>query len=470
MKNIRTRFAPSPTGFIHLGNIRSALYPWAFARHNKGEFILRIEDTDLERSSSEAVDVIIQGMQWLGLDIDNEQGEIFYQTKRLDIYKTAVQDMLDKGLAYYCYTSIQELDSLREQQIAQNLKPKYDGKWRPEIGKILPPIPENIKPVVRFKNPLEGLVTWNDCVKGTISIANEELDDFIIARADGMPTYNFCVVIDDLDMKITHVIRGDDHVNNTPRQINILKALNKEIPTYAHLPTVLNEQGEKMSKRNGAMHVMSYKEEGYLPQAIINYLARLGWSHGNDEIFTTQQFIQWFNLDNLGSSAAQFNSEKLNWLNAQYIKNTPDIELAKLAKPFFEQKKYSISDRYLEIINLLKSRSSTLKELANNASIFNEINRDTDEYRELEAQYITPNIIPVIQDLSKQLQLIEWNSQNISDCLKLILKKHDLKMPALAMPIRVLTVGTINTPAIDKVLDILGQNKVIQSLSGLSCY
>ncbi|MFZ9285380.1 MAG: glutamate--tRNA ligase, partial [Burkholderiaceae bacterium] len=301
--NTRTRFAPSPTGFIHLGNIRSALYPWAFARSTGGAFILRIEDTDLERSTQAAVDVILEGMQWLGLTPDEGP---YYQMQRMDRYREALAQMQAQGLVYPCYMSVAELDALRERQMAAKQKPRYDGTWRPEPGKTLPPVPEGVKPVLRFRNPLDGVVAWDDKVKGRIEIRNDELDDLVIARpaqdgeAVGTPTYNFCVVVDDIDMGITHVIRGDDHVNNTPRQINIFRALGKEPPVYAHLPTVLNEQGEKMSKRNGAKPVTQYRDEGYLPDAMVNYLARLGWSHGDDEIFSREQFLQWFDLDHLG--------------------------------------------------------------------------------------------------------------------------------------------------------------------------
>ncbi len=298
-QRVRTRFAPSPTGFIHLGNIRSALYPWAFARATGGDFILRIEDTDVERSSQAAVDVILEGMQWLGMEPDEGP---FYQMQRMDRYKEVLAQMQAQGLVYPCYMSVAELDALRERQMQAKQKPRYDGTWRPEEGKTLPPVPEGVQPVLRFRNPVGGSVVWEDKVKGRIEIQNDELDDLVIARPDGTPTYNFCVVVDDIDMAITHVIRGDDHVNNTPRQINIFRALGKEPPVYAHLPTVLNEQGEKMSKRNGAKPVTQYRDEGYLPEAMVNYLARLGWSHGDDEIFSREQFLEWFDLDHLGAA------------------------------------------------------------------------------------------------------------------------------------------------------------------------
>src|ERR1700726_392836 len=308
---VRTRFAPSPTGFLHLGGARTALFAWAFARRYKGQFILRIEDTDVERSTPEAIQAILDGMAWLELDYDEGP---YHQMQRMDRYREVLAQMLAQGHAYHCYMSLQELDVLRAEQVADGEKPRYDGRWRPENLKAGQRPPPGVAPVVRFKNPLSGSVAWDDQVKGRIEIANAELDDLVIARSDGTPTYNFCVVVDDLDMKITHVIRGDDHVNNTPRQINMIRALGAEPPVYAHLPTVLNEQGEKMSKRHGAMSVMGYRDSGYLPEAVLNYLARLGWSHGDAEIFSREQFVDWFDLEHLGKSPAQYDHDKLNWL------------------------------------------------------------------------------------------------------------------------------------------------------------
>jgi len=329
----RTRFAPSPTGFIHLGNIRSALYPWAFARATGGTFILRIEDTDVERSSQEAVEVILQGMAWLGLDHDEGP---FYQMQRMDRYKQVLAQLVAAGHVYPCYMSVAELDALRERQMAAKEKPRYDGTWRPEPEKNLPAVPEGVQPVLRFKTPLSGVVAWDDKVKGRIEISNTELDDLVIARPDGTPTYNFCVVVDDIDMAITHVIRGDDHINNTPRQIHIFRALAHEPPVYAHLPTVLNEQGDKLSKRTGAKPVTQFRDEGFLPEAMVNYLARLGWSHGDDEIFSKAQFVEWFNLDHLGKSAAQFDEAKLRWVNAQHLKAMSGEALSEWVKPLLQ--------------------------------------------------------------------------------------------------------------------------------------
>lgn len=327
---IRTRFAPSPTGFLHLGGARTALFSWAFAKHHNGVFVLRIEDTDLERSTPEAVQAILQGMDWLGMHADEGP---FYQMQRTDRHREVIDQLLESGHAYYCYSSPEEVEAMREKARALGQKPRYDGTWRPEPGKTLPPVPADRKPVVRFKTPKDGVTSWDDLVKGRITIANEELDDLIIARADGTPTYNFCVVVDDWDMGITHVIRGDDHVNNTPRQIVILEALGAQVPVYGHVPMILGPDGEKLSKRHGAVNIMDYHEQGYLPEAMVNYLARLGWSHGDDEIFSVEQFIEWFDTKNLSKSASQWDPKKLNWVNAHYIKQRNSAELADLVAP-----------------------------------------------------------------------------------------------------------------------------------------
>ncbi|SAL80323.1 glutamyl-tRNA synthetase [Caballeronia peredens] len=460
---VRTRFAPSPTGFIHLGNIRSALYPWAFARKMKGTFVLRIEDTDLERSTDASVDAILEGMAWLGLDFDEGP---FYQMQRMDRYREVVAQMLEKGLAYHCYMSTEELDALRERQRAAGEKPRYDGTWRPEPGKVLPPVPAGVTPVVRFRNPLTGTVTWDDAVKGNIEISNEELDDLVIARPDGTPTYNFCVVVDDLDMKITHVIRGDDHVNNTPRQINILRALGGEVPVYAHLPTVLNEQGEKMSKRHGAMSVTGYRDNGFLPEAVVNYLARLGWSHGDAEIFSREQFVEWFDLEHLGKSPAQYDHDKLNWLNAHYIKEADNNRLAELTRPFLLEA--GIAAATLDggapldqVIALLKDRASTVKEIADNAAMFY---REPAIDPEAFAQHVTDAVRPAIADLRAALVNVEWTKEAIAAALKATLTAHKLKMPQLAMPVRLLVAGTTHTPSIDAVLMLFGRDAVLGRL------
>ncbi|QKO22555.1 glutamate--tRNA ligase [Rhodoferax sp. BAB1] len=457
-QRVRTRFAPSPTGFIHLGNIRSALYPWAFARATGGDFILRIEDTDLDRSTQAAVDVIIEGMAWLGLSYDEGP---FYQMQRMERYKVVLAELQAAGHVYPCYMSVEELDALRERQMAHKQKPRYDGTWRPEPGKALPPVPAGVKPVLRFKNPLGGAVVWDDKVKGRIEISNDELDDLVIARPDGTPTYNFCVVVDDIDMAITHVIRGDDHVNNTPRQINIFKALGKEPPVYAHLPTVLNEQGEKMSKRNGAKPVTQYRDEGYLPDAMVNYLARLGWSHGDDEIFSRAQFLEWFDLDHLGRSAAQFDEAKLRWVNAQHLKAMADEALAPLVAEQLQKRGIAADERLPRICGLFKDRCDTTVALADWAQAFY---GDVTPKAEDMAQHVTDAVKPALAQLQDKLAACAWDKAGIAAAIKEVLTAAGLKMPQLAMPVRVLVLGTPQTPSLDAVLELLPREKVLTRL------
>lgn len=463
-QKIRTRFAPSPTGFIHLGNIRSALYPWAFARANGGDFILRIEDTDLERSTQASVDVILEGMQWL--ELSHDEGP-FYQMQRMDRYKEVLAQLQAKGYVYPCYMSMEELDALREKQMANKEKPRYDGTWRPEEGKVLPAIPEGVKPVLRFKTPKDGVVAWEDKCKGRIEFQNSELDDLVIARPDGTPTYNFCVCVDDMDMHITHVIRGDDHVNNTPRQIHIFEALGAAVPVFAHLPTVLNEQGEKMSKRNGAKAVTQYRDEGYLPDAMVNYLARLGWSHGDDEIFSRQQFLEWFNLDHLGRSAGQFDEAKLRWVNAQHLKAMDDVALAAKVRPFVlkagvAENLLDADDRLVRICALFKDRCETLVDLANWVKLFyvDSVERNAQDY----AQHVTEAAIPVLDAFAAAMEAVEWSREAIAASIKEVLKAQGIKMPVLAMPVRVLTLGTAHTPSVDAVLELLGREKILTRL------
>ncbi len=456
----RTRFAPSPTGFIHLGNIRSALYPWAFARSTGGDFILRIEDTDLGRSNQASVDVILEGMRWLGLNHDEGP---FYQMQRMDRYKAVLADLQAAGHVYPCYMSMAALDALREAQTAAKEKPRYDGTWRPEPGKTLPGIPEGVQPVLRFKNPHGGSVVWDDKVKGRIEISNDELDDLVIARPDGTPTYNFCVVVDDIDMAITHVIRGDDHINNTPRQINIFEALGKDVPVYAHLPTVLNELGEKMSKRSGAKAVTQYAVEGYLPNAMVNYLARLGWSHGDDEIFSREQFVAWFNLDHLGKSAAQFDEAKLRWVNAQHLKAMNDAALADAVKPFLSADAAAGLDdaRLLRGCGLFKDRCSTLVELASWLQVLVKGGQASSEDIAL---HVTDAVRPALTMLAEAFTHCEWNKAGIAAAIKQVLSQSGLKMPQLAMPVRVLVMGTPQTPSLDAILELMVREDVIARL------
>ncbi|AMO24044.1 glutamate--tRNA ligase [Ramlibacter solisilvae] len=454
----RTRFAPSPTGFIHLGNIRSALYPWAFARSSGGQFVMRIEDTDVERSTQEAVDVILESMAWLGLDHDEGP---FYQMQRMDRYKEVLAQMREKGLVYPCYMSVAELDALRERQMAAKEKPRYDGTWRPEPGKTLPPVPEGVQPVLRFRNPVGGTVAWDDKVKGRVEFSNDELDDLVIARPDGTPTYNFCVVVDDIDMEITHVIRGDDHVNNTPRQINIFRALGKEPPVFAHLPTVLNEQGEKMSKRHGAKPVTWYRDQGFLADGVMNYLARLGWSHGDDEIFTREQFVQWFDLDHLGRSAAQFDEAKLRWVNAQHMKMTADAQLAVHIEARLKKDGIKPDASLAGICGLFKDRCDTTVALADWARRFYEpVQPDPEEH----AKHLTDAVKPAIDMLSRMLRDCPWTREAITEAIKEVLRANGLKMPQLAMPVRVLVMGTAQTPSLDAVLALFERDKVIERL------
>jgi glutamyl-tRNA synthetase len=381
--------------------------------------------------------------------------------QRMDRYKAVLADLVAAGQVYPCYMSMPDLDALRERQMAAKEKPRYDGTWRPEPGKALPPVPEGVKPVLRFKNPQGGVVAWDDKVKGRIEIRNDELDDLVIARPDGTPTYNFCVVVDDIDMAITHVIRGDDHVNNTPRQINIFRALGKEPPIYAHLPTVLNEQGEKMSKRNGAKPVTQYRDEGYLPDAMVNYLARLGWSHGDDEIFSRAQFLEWFSLDHLGKSAAQFDDAKLRWVNAQHMKAMDNSALASLVAQQLRKQGIEPDDRLAAICGLFKDRCDTTVALAHWAAAFyTDITPNAVE----KAQHVTDAVKPALSLLSEKLAACAWDKPSISAALKEVLATHGLKMPQLAMPVRVLVMGTAQTPSLDAVLELSKREKVLSCL------
>jgi len=457
---VRTRFAPSPTGFLHIGGARTALFSWAYARRHGGKFVLRIEDTDLARSTPEAVQAIIDGMNWL--ELTHDEGP-FYQMQRMDRYKEVIQQMLAAGTAYYCYTTREELDALRAEQEARKEKPRYDGRWRPEAGKTLPTPPADVPPVIRFKNPKDGVVAWDDQVKGHIEFANTELDDLIIARADGTPTYNFCVVVDDWDMGITHVIRGDDHVNNTPRQINILKALGATVPTYAHLSMILGDDGTKLSKRHGAVSVMQYDEDGFLPEAVINYLARLGWSHGDDEIFTREQLVEWFDLDHITASAAQFNTEKLLWLNQHYMKQLPAAELAAKVQPRLAARGVDTSKGpdLAQAVALYVDRCNTLNVLADAVEVFYV---PVEPKPELLAQHLTEEAKPAIADFAAGIAEVAWEAPAINALIKETVTKHGLKMPKLAMPLRVLLTGQAHTPSVDAVVALIGREQVMNSL------
>ncbi len=460
-KPVRTRFAPSPTGYLHLGGARTALYSWAYARHFGGTFVLRIEDTDLERSTPEAVQAIIEGMQWLGLSHDEGP---FYQMQRMDRYREVVAQMLEAGTAYHCYSSPEEVEAMRERMREAGEKPRYDGTWRPEPGKTLPAIPADRKPVVRFKNPLDGEVTWDDFVKGTITIGNKELDDLVIARPDGTPTYNFCVAVDDWDMEISHVLRGDDHVNNTPRQINILRAIGAPLPLYGHLPMILGADGQKMSKRKDAVNVMDYPAQGYLPEAILNYLARLGWSHGDDEVFSMEQVCAWFDGTHLSNSAAQFNIEKLNWLNNHYIKQADNERLAALAQPrmLAAGSVFEGAPALLAVLALMKERVNTVNELADAAMLFY---RAPQPDAALMAQHLTDAVKPALAQFAERCATVEWTKEALAAMIKEVLAANTLKMPQMAMPLRLIVTGQLQTPAIDAVLQIFGREAIVARLA-----
>jgi glutamyl-tRNA synthetase len=455
---IRTRFAPSPTGLLHIGGVRTALFSWAYAKRYGGQFILRIEDTDVERSTQASVEAILDGMAWLGLTVDEGP---FYQMQRMERYQAVIHDFLQKGLAYRCYCSKEELEAMREAQWAKGEKPRYDGRWRD--ASMVPP--EGVLPVIRFKNPVDGVVAWEDKVKGRIEVSNTELDDLIIARSDGTPTYNFCVVIDDWDMGITHVIRGEEHVNNTPRQINMLKALGAPIPTYAHLPLILREDGQKLSKRRDAVGVLDFQQKGMLPEGLLNYLARLGWGHGDDEIFSMDQFVSWFDLDHVSASPAKFDLEKLDWVNHQHIKQADLERLATLVQPFLKAQGVgleTVSSEFLQaVVGLLKDRSPTLLHLAEQMHYFLEIPLIS---ASLSDQYLDVLSKNRLKEFVVEIEQIDWSVTEISRCMKETVAKWQVKMPQLAMPLRVAVCGVVNTPSIDQVLYLIGKDAVVKRI------
>ncbi|MCD6047304.1 MAG: glutamate--tRNA ligase [Gammaproteobacteria bacterium] len=451
---IRTRFAPSPTGFLHVGGARTALFSYLFAKKNKGVFILRIEDTDLERSTPEAVQAILDGMNWLGLKEDEGP---FYQTKRFDRYKAVIQDWLAKGTAYRCTCSKERLEKLREEQMANKEKPRYDGRCR-ELN-----LSETSEPfVVRFKNPAQGEVIVHDAVHGDVIFQNSELDDLIIARSDGTPTYNFTVVVDDADMKVTHVIRGDDHLNNTPRQINMLEAMGANIPVYAHVPMILGDDGKKLSKRHGAVSVMQYRDEGFLPEALLNYLVRLGWSHGDQEIFSMQEMIQEFSLDHLSKSAAAFNTEKLLWLNQHYIKTLPADYVAKALGWQFDALGIDTSKgpTLTDVVTAQAERCKTLKEMAEKSQIFYEENFTPGPVANLDEKAKA-----ALEDLKAQLmQCQEWTVEKLYDIFHAIIESHQLKFPQLGKPLREILVAGASPLPINWIMKLLGKEKTLARL------
>lgn len=453
-----TRFAPSPTGFLHVGGARTALYSWLYAKAQGGKFVLRIEDTDRERSTQEAIDAILEGMSWLGLTWDEGP---YYQTQRFDRYKQLIDDMLADGRAYKCYCSKERLEALREQQMAKGEKPRYDGQCRHDHSDHDAQEPF----VIRFKNPQQGSVAFDDHVRGHIEFANSELDDLIIARTDGTPTYNFCVVIDDWDMGITHVVRGEDHINNTPRQINILKALGAPIPEYAHVSMILGDDGAKLSKRHGAVSVMQYRDDGYLPQAVLNYLVRLGWSHGDQEIFSLDEMIQHFKLDDINKAASAFNTEKLQWLNQHYMRSLPVADVAQYLQWHFTEQQINVANgpALTDLIPVMAERCKTLKELAEHSRYFYE------DFAEFDAAAAKKHLRPVAEEPlrvvgEKLSALSEWTPEAIHGAIEATTEQLEIGMGKVGMPLRVAVTGAGNSPSLDVTLALIGKTRCEQRL------
>ena len=454
---IRTRFAPSPTGYLHVGGARTALFSWLYARKHGGQFILRIEDTDLERSTAESVNAILEGMTWLGLTYDEGP---FYQTKRFDRYKEVIEQLMQQGDAYYCYCSKEELEEMREAQRANKQKPRYDGRCRhrtqPEPG---------IKPVIRFKNPTEGSVVVKDVIRGNVEFGNKELDDLIIARPDGTPTYNLTVVVDDMDMKLTHVIRGDDHLNNSPRQINLYHALGAQPPVFAHVPMILGDDGARLSKRHGAVSVMSYRDQGYLPEALLNYLVRLGWSHGDQEVFSMDEMTQLFDIEDVNKAASSFNPEKLLWLNQQYIKNSSPEHVASHLSWHMGQLGIDPADgpSLTEVVKTQQERAKTLVEMAQNSAFFY---RDVTEYDEKAAnKNLNEASLPLLEDMLQRLGNVpEWLAEPVHAEIKACAEANAVGMGKVAQPIRVAMTGTTISPPLDVTLALLGRERTLSGI------
>lgn len=455
---VRTRFAPSPTGYLHVGGARTALYSWLYAQHCQGEFVLRIEDTDLERSTQQAVDAILESMQWLKM---NHNHDVYYQTKRFDRYNQVIDQMLEQGLAYRCYCTKERLENLRQQQEENKEKPRYDRHCLHDHQHD-PSQPH----VVRFKNPTEGSVVFDDAIRGKIEISNSELDDLIIRRTDGSPTYNFCVVIDDWDMAITHVIRGEDHINNTPRQINILKALNAPVPVYAHVSMILGDDGQKLSKRHGAVNVMQYRDEGYLPEALLNYLVRLGWGHGDQEIFSIEEMIKLFELKSVSRSASTFNTEKLLWLNHHYIRTLPVEYVAEQLQWHMEQLGIDIRQgvKLTEIVTLLGERCKTLKEMAEMSRYFYQ---EFTQYEEkAEKKHLKSAALePLRTVLAKLTSLADWQAESIHQAIEQTASELEIGMGKIGMPLRVAVTGGGQSPSLDVTLAAIGRERSLARIA-----
>jgi glutamyl-tRNA synthetase len=455
---VRTRFAPSPTGFLHIGGLRTALFCWLYARRHSGRFILRIEDTDLERSTDTAIQQILDGMEWAGLVQDEGP---FFQTKRFDRYKEVIEEMLAEGTAYRCYCTKEELEQMRAQQIARGEKPRYDGRWR-ERNDSLPGVP----PVVRFKNPLVGEVVVNDVVHGPVVFQNAELDDLIIARSDETPTYNFCVVVDDMDMEVTHVIRGDDHLNNTPRQLNMLLALGAKAPVYAHLPMILGADGAKLSKRHGAVSVLQYRDEGFLPEALLNYLARLGWSHGDQEIFTLEEMVHLFDIADVNKSASAFNAEKLAWLNQQHMMRAPPSRIVPVLRWHLEKEGIQVSDeaQLEQIVVAQRERAKTVREMALNSVFFFRPPASFDE--KAVRKHINPEALLLLRQAAAELEMLQdWTALAIHDLISGIAAAKGISLGKLAQPMRLAMCGGTVSPPIDATLAILGKSECLSRLA-----
>lgn len=462
-KIVRTRFAPSPTGYLHVGSARTALFSWLYARHHHGVFVLRIEDTDQERSTVPSVQAILDAMEWLGLDYDEGP---FYQSQRMARYQEVIEQLIKEGKAYRCYCSKVRLDEMREQQLAEKHKPRYDGHCR-DMGHEH----KHQAHVVRFRNPTDGVVSFDDMVRGPITVSNDELDDLVIARSDGVPTYNFAVVVDDWDMKITHVIRGDDHINNTPRQINILRALGADLPHYAHVPMILGTDGKRLSKRHGAVSVMEYRESGFLPDAILNYLVRLGWSHGDQEVFSRENMMELFNLKSINNSPACFNNEKLAWLNQHYMKT---LDPHYVAKPLAQQFKsmevsYEHGPSLENIVTVQAERTKTIKEMAEKSCYFY---ASVDEYDAKAAQKnLTADFLPALQEVRQRFaDLDEWGKEHLHRVLLEVAEQYQLNIGKVAQPIRVAVTGNTVSPPIDITLELIGREPVLLRLDKALSY
>ena len=449
---MRTRFAPSPTGYLHVGGARTALFCYLEARARDGVFILRIEDTDLERSTPESVQAILDGMEWLGLDYDEGP---FYQTQRFDRYAEVVQQLLEEGKAYHCYCSKERIEGIREEQMKAGLKPRYDGHCREGAEPV-----SGVKPVVRFKNPLDGDVVFDDLVRGRISISNTELDDLVIARPDGSPTYNFTVVVDDMDMSVSLVIRGDDHINNTPRQINIYQALGAELPDFAHVPMILGDDGARLSKRHGAVGVLQYREDGYLPQALLNYLVRLGWSHGDQEVFSLQEMIDLFDIRQVNRKASAFNTDKLDWLNQHYMKTLPAKEVAEHLAWYFEKAGINPENGppLADLVSVQADRVKTLREMTDQSRIFYE------DCEEFDAGAAKKHLRPVSEEplraIGNRLADLEiWEPERLHQVVRITAEELEVGMGKIAQPLRVALTGTAVSPSIDQTLWLVGRDR-----------